>query len=129
MALMQVALPKEIERQLKQIDGDLDNIMGSMTRAGAEVVEHNIRANAPDAIKKSNMMQNLSLTRNYKTASDGSMNTKVMFSGDFVDKDGRTKHAPLVANVFEYGRSNAPFPQDPFLRKSFGSKTKIEKAK
>ena len=35
--------------------------------------------------------------------------------------------APLVANVFEYGRSTSEFPKQPFMRKSF-NKAAITKA-
>ena len=63
----------------------------------------------------------------YKTPSDDGINTKVAFYGYFTDEDGRKKAAPLVANVFEYGRSGLPFPKHPFLRKSF-RKSDIEQA-
>ena len=98
-----------------------------MTKAGAEVAMQNIKASLPNGIKDSKMMSCLKMTKTYKTPSDEGINTKVGFYGYFINKDGVRTPAPLVANVFEYGRSNAPFPKQPFLRKSF-SKGKIEKA-
>jgi hypothetical protein len=93
-----------------------------MTQAGAEVVEHNIRANVPDGIRNSKMMRCLKITKVYKTPSDDGINTKVAFYGYFENENGKKTPAPLVANVFEYGRSNADFPKQPFMRKSFKKK-------
>ena len=98
-----------------------------MTRAGAEVVESNIEANIPESIRGSQMMKCLKVTKTYKTPSDDGINTKVGFYGYFVNENGKRVPAPLVANVFEYGRSTAPFPKHPFLRKSFKRK-QIEEA-
>ena len=81
-----------------------------MTKAGAKVVEKNIIANVPDGIRNSEMMKNLKITQTYKTPSDDGINTKVAFYGYFTNKEGKTVPAPLVANVFEHGRSNLPFP-------------------
>ena len=57
----------------------------------------------------------------------GAGNTKVGFYGYFENDEGKKVPAPLVANVFEYGRSGLPFPKHPFLRKSF-KKSEIEQA-
>lgn len=73
------------------------------------------------------MMNNLIITKVFKTPTDDGINCKVMFSGYFVNENGVRTPAPLVANVYEYGRSNAPFPKQPFLRKSF-NKGQIEAA-
>lgn len=123
----ELQLPNEIMKDIEKIYNNSDNIFGQMTKAGAEVVERNIRANVPQSIRDSKMMDCLKLTKTYKTPSDDGINTKVGFFGYFENKDGKTIPAPLVANVFEYGRSNAPFPKQPFLRKSF-KKGEIEKA-
>ena len=127
MAKMTLELPTELMNDFKKIYDNADEIFGEMTRAGARVVENNIRANAPDAIRKSNMMSCLKTSKTYKTPSDDGINTKVGFFGYFQNEDGKTMPAPLVANVFEYGRSNAPFPKQPFIRKSF-KKGEIEQA-
>ena len=106
---------------MQMIERNTDKIMGEMTRAGAEVVLKNAQANAPSISSYGK------LSKTYKTPSNDGINTKVGFYGRFIDKDGREKIAPLVANVFEYGRSSSPFPKHPFLRKSF-KKKEIEKA-
>ena len=120
-------LPTEIIKDIEKISGDCEEIFGAMTRAGAEVVDSNIKANIPQSIRESNMMDCLKVTKTYKTPSDDGINTKVGFYGYFINEDGKRVPAPLVANVFEYGRSSAPFPKHPFLRKSFRKK-EIEEA-
>lgn len=120
-------LPTEIMRDMQKIYDNCDEIFGEMTKAGAEVVNHNIIANVPQSIKDSEMMNCLKVTKVYKTPSDDGINTKVGFYGYFKNKKGKIVPAPLVANVFEYGRSSAPFPKHPFLRKSF-KKKEIEEA-
>ena len=127
MAKFSLELPTEIMKDFQKIYNDADNIFGEMTKAGAEVVESNIRANVPKSIRNSKMMNCLKITKTYKTPSDDGINTKVGFYGYFENKEGKTVPAPLVANVFEYGRSNLPFPKHPFLRKSF-KKSEIEEA-
>lgn len=127
MAKFKMEMPTEIMKQFKEIHDNSDEIFGEMTRAGAEVVEKNIIANVPQSIQKSEMMKCLKVTKTYKTPSDDGINTKVGFFGYFKNEDGKIVPAPLVANVFEYGRSNLPFQKHPFLRKSF-KKSEIEKA-
>lgn len=127
MARFNLELPVEIMKDIQKIDTNYKEIFGGMTKAGAEVVYSNIVANVPDGMRKSNIMNTLKISRVYDTPSDDGINTKVLFAGYFVNEDGKTVPAPLVANVFEYGRSNAPFPKQPFLRKSF-RKGQIEKA-
>ena len=127
MAKFSIELPTDIVKQMQRIHDDSDKIFGEMTRAGAEVVESNIVANVPDSIRNSKMMKCLKVTKTYKTPSDDGINTKVGFYGYFENEDGKIVPAPLVANVFEHGRSNLPFPKHPFLRKSF-KKSEIEQA-
>jgi hypothetical protein len=127
MAKFEMQLPTEIIKDFQKIDKNAEKIFGEMTKAGAEVVNSNIRANVPKAIRNSKMMDCLRITKTYKTPSDDGINTKVGFYGYFQNEDGKTVPAPLVANVFEYGRSNAPFPKQPFMRKSF-KKGDIEQA-
>ena len=127
MAKFEMQLPDEIMKDFKKVYDNSEKIFGEMTKAGAKVVNENIRANVPKAIRNSKMMDCLKITKVYKTPSDDGINTKVGFYGYFVNEEGKTVPAPLVANVFEYGRSNAPFPKQPFMRKSF-KKGDIEKA-
>lgn len=127
MASFELQLPKEIMEDMKKINDNYDEIFGAMTEAGAEVALGNIKAGVPASIRKSNMMKCLKMTKTYKTPSDDGINTKVGFYGYFINENGVRTPAPLVANVFEYGRSNSPFPKHPFLRKAF-SKSAIERA-
>jgi len=127
MAKYEMELPKEILESFKKVYDNSDEIFGEMTRAGAEVVEKNIVSNVPQSIRNSNMMKCLKVTKTYKTPSDDGINTKVGFYGYFQNEEGKIVPAPLVANVFEYGRSNLPFPKHPFMRKSF-KKSDIEQA-
>jgi hypothetical protein len=127
MAKFQLELPTEIMKDFQKVYDNADEIFGEMTKAGAEVVEKNIISNVPESIRNSKMMRCLKLTKVYKTPSDDGINTKVGFYGYFQNENGKTVPAPLVANVFEYGRSNLPFPKHPFLRKSF-KKSEIESA-
>lgn len=127
MPKFELQLPNEIIKDIQRIQNNTDAIFGEMTRAGAEVVEKNILANVPQGIRKSKMMDCLKVTKTYKTPSDDGINTKVGFFGNFIDEDGRAKKSEVVGNVFEYGRSNLPFPKQPFMRKSF-KKKEIEQA-
>lgn len=119
MASFEMELPTEIIKDFEKINNNAEDIFGKMTKAGAEVVMKNIRSNVPSSFRGSNIMSCLKMTRTYKTPSDDGINTKVGFYGYFINKDRRRVPAPLVANVFEYGRSNAPFPKHPFMRRSF----------
>lgn len=127
MAKFQMELPNDIIKDFQKIFDNSDEIFGTMTQAGAEVVEKNIKASVPKSIQRSQMMKCLKVTKVYKTPSDDGINTKVGFFGYFKNEEGKTVPAPLVANVFEYGRSNLPFPKHPFMRKSF-KKSEIEQA-
>lgn len=127
MALFEMELPNELLKDFEKLDKNCEEIFGAMTQAGANVVAANVRANAPAAMKRSQIMNCLKVTRVYKTPSDDGINSKVMFAGYFTNEDGKREPAPLVANVFEYGRSNSRFPKQPFFRKSF-RKSEIEQA-
>ena len=127
MARFDAVLPDKVMKEFRDVYDNTDEIFGEMVKAGAEVAESNIIANMPDGIRNSPMMNNLVITKVFKTPTDDGINCKVMFSGYFINEHGVKTPAPLVANVFEYGRSNAPFPKQPFLRKSF-NKAQIEAA-
>lgn len=127
MAKFEMQLPKEILDDFKKIYDDSEEIFGAMVEAGADVVMDNIRSSIPASFRDSDIMNCLRATKVYKTPSDDGINAKVGFYGYFQNKDGVRTPAPLVANIYEYGRSDAPFPKQPFLRKSF-TRSKIEKA-
>lgn len=127
MAKAKFEIPQELIAQMKKLEQDTPEMMKSMVEAGAETVLERIRSNAPAGMKSSPIMNCLSSTRPYEAPSDDSINVKVGFAGYFTNEDGVKTPAPLVANIFEYGRSNSPFPKQPFMRKSF-SKAAITKA-
>lgn len=127
MAKFVMELPRETMDMFRNVYQNAEAMMENMTQEGAKVVYNNIKANVPQSFLDSEIMNNLYITGAYKTPSDGGINTKVAFYGYFTNKDGKKTPAPLVCNVFEYGRSDSPFPKHPFLRKSF-SQSQIEKA-
>ena len=148
MAKFKLELPKEIMDDVKKIYDNSDKIFGGMTRAGAEVVQKNVKANAPIP----ELANHVKTSVTYKTPSDDGINTKVYITGYLPFTNGRTKFvrraggreyvstkgvpAPFVANVYEYGTSNrytdsganrGKISKKPFFRKSF-KKAQIEKA-
>lgn len=127
MAKFELELPDSIIDDLDRIYLNCDLIFGKMTRAGAEVVMKNVKKNVPKSFLGSNIMHCLYMTKPYKTPSDDGINTQVGFYGYFINKKGKKVPAPLVANVFEYGRTDATFTKHPFFRKSF-RKDEVEKA-
>lgn len=127
MARFKAELPNDIIKQFEGVEKNTDAMLAEMTEAGAKIVLANIKANVPSSWHSSNIMKCLKVTRTYKTPTDDGVNTKVAFYGYFKNKNGEIIPAPLVANVTEYGRSNSPYPKQPFLRKSF-KKADIERA-
>lgn len=125
MARFELELPTEIMQDVQKLNKNYEQIFGGMTKAGAEIVHENVKQNMPDSFKNSKIKDCLKMTRTYKTPSDDGINTKVAFYGYFTNHKGVKTPAPLVCNIFEYGKSN--FTKRPFMRKSF-SKAKIQKA-
>lgn len=133
-------LPTEIMKDIEKVYKNTDEMLGEMTRAGAAVVEANMREGAPEALK-----DYVVTTRTYTTPSDGGINTKVMVKGYIPFSDPNRKGftrsggggdsyttdkgvpAEFLANLYEHGRSTAPFPKKPFVRKAFKRK-EIEEA-
>lgn len=140
MAKFDMQLPKDLMSDLRKLDTNADKIFGDMTKAGAEVALSAVRSTAPDILKPYAKM-----TRTYKTPSDDGINNKVIFSGYIPFSGNRTEFkrrgrgggkvystsngipADFLAIMYEYGRSNAPFPKHPFFRRSF-NEGKIKKA-
>lgn len=124
MAAFDEQLPTELMEQFEFLDKSTDTMLKEMTREGAKKVLANVKANVPPSFRESGIMKCLKLTRSYKTPSDDGVATKVAFYGYFMNKNGKKSHktpAPLVCNLFEYGRSNSPYPRHPFMRRSFVS--------
>jgi len=148
MAEFKLELPKEIMDDIKKIYDNSEEIFGGMTRAGAEVVEKNVKANAPLPELASHVKTSVT----YKTPSDDGINTKVYVGGHLPFSGNRTSMvrpaggkryvtykgvpAGFVAAMYEYGTSNrytdsgayrGVMGKRPFFRKSF-KKAQIEKA-
>lgn len=120
-----IELPTEVMKEIEKVAKNADDILGGMTKAGAEVVYSNIKASVPPSFRSSNIMKCLKITRTYKTPTDDGINTKVAFYGYFINHRGVRTPAPLVANVFEYGSTTVA--KRPYLRSSF-KKSQIERA-
>lgn len=127
MAKFTADIDDSVLKDISYIDKNFDHIFGGMTQAGAEVVYKNVIATLPEPLKSSGFSSRVKLSRVYKTPSDDGINTKVMITGYFKNKDGRKTPAPLVANMFEYGSDKRNYPKQPFFRKSF-KKSQIMKA-
>ena len=127
MAKFTVNIDDSVLKDISYIDKQFDHIFGGMTQAGAEVVYKNVISSLPEALKSSGFTKNVKLSRVYKTPSDDGINTKVMITGYFKNKEGKKTPAPLVANMFEYGSGKRKYPKHPFFRKSF-KKSQILKA-
>lgn len=140
MAKFKVELPTEVIKEIQSIYNNTGEIFGKMTEAGAKVVAENMKNNAPEILRKY-----VRLTKIYRTPTNGGINTKAYVKGYipfsnpnrqyFSRKGGSGKTytstegvpAEFLSILYEYGRSTAPFPKHPFLRKSF-KKKEIEKA-
>lgn len=127
MARMEVEFPTELMKVFEELGDNTQEMLEEMTQEGAKTVLSNVKANVPASFHSSGIMRCLKITRPYYTPSDGGRNTKVAFYGYFENEDGKRTPAPLVCNLFEYGRSNSPYPKHPFMRRSF-KKGQIESA-
>jgi hypothetical protein len=127
MAMMDVELPTELMKTFEELNVNTQKMLEEMTHEGAKTVLANVKANVPASFHSSGIMRCLKITRPYYTPSDGGRNTKVAFYGYFENEEGKRTPAPLVCNLFEYGRSNSPYPRHPFMRRSF-KKGQIEAA-
>ena len=141
MASYQVVLPDDVMKDFKKVYDNTEKIFGEMTQAGAKAAMSAVKANVP----KKEMASHVKLTKTYRTPTDGGINTKVYFkgylpfkgnrttfsrrgrSGDKVRTETRGIPVDFLAKIYEYGRSNRPFPKSPFFRRSF-NKGIIEQA-
>lgn len=127
MAKLEVRMPTKFINDLEKTLKGFDEICSEMVQAGGRVVYNNVMKNMPPVLKKSNFSRCVRLTKTYKTPSDGAINSKVMIiDGYFINHLGKRTPAPLIANVFEHGRSvesrGGYIPKQPFFRRSFVKK-------
>jgi hypothetical protein len=140
MAQFALELPQDLIAQFNKLNDNTDKVLGDMTQAGAKAVMDKIKTKCPDVLKNK-----IKISVTYKTPSDGGINTKVYFSGYIPFSDPNRNYfssvvkghrydnskgvpASFLAILYEYGRSNAPFPKHPSLRSAFGNKSAIEQA-
>lgn len=114
MAKIVIDIDDSVLKDISYIDKQFDHIFGGMTKAGAEVVYKNVISALPESLRSSGFSSHVKLSKVYKTPSDDGINTKVMITGYFINKDGRKTPAPLVANMFEYGSDKRKYPKHPF---------------
>ena len=124
MARFKAELPNDLMKELTKLERNTEKMLGEMTRAGAETVLNNIKANAPSGIKnEQQIMSKLKLSKDYKTPSDDGINTKVAFfygnDGYFINRNGQKVPIDLVLKITEYGGRTRNYPKKPFVRKSF----------
>lgn len=120
MAKFKAELPAELIQQFKALaDGGAKTMIKEMVDAGADVVLKNVKANMASSFDDASRLEkNLVKTKVYKTPSDDGENSKVAFYGYFVNEQGKTVPAPLVAQAREYGTSRGE-AKKPFIRKAF----------
>ena len=140
MAKMDVILPDDVMKQFEEIYQNTDEIFGEMTKAGAQAVLEDVKQKCPNK----DLVKYFRLSKTYKTPSDGGINTKVYAVGYLPFSDPNRKYfsrrakgtlyhtdkgvpVDFLLKLYEYGRSTAPFPKKPFMRKSF-RKAEIEAA-
>lgn len=119
MAKFKMQLPDDVMRDFEYVNKHDKIIWKAMTRAGANVVLATLKATVPASFHNSDIMKCLVMTRDYYTPSDDGWNTKVAFYGYYKNHNGVTTPAPLICNLYEYGRSARPYPKKPFMRKAF----------
>lgn len=123
MADFKFDLPDTFIKQLEALEENTEDMLKDMTKAGAELVYDGLKSNVPSSFHSSNIMKCLKITKTFKTPSDGGINTRAGFYGYFINKEGNLTPAPLVCNLYEYGRSTSPYPKYKFLKKSLNKST------
>lgn len=120
MAKFKAELPNDLIKQFESLaNGEASKMLEEMTQAGAEVAYNNVQANMKKSFEDSERLEKcLVKSRVYRTKSDDGVNTKVAFYGYFVNKQGKTVPAPLVAMAREFGTSRGE-AKKPFIRRAF----------
>lgn len=119
-------LPTDLIKKFEQLEIDTNKMLSDMVKAGAQVVRNNVNGKMPRELKKV-VDSGAKVSKVYKTPTDDGINQQVVISGYFVNRWKQVTPAPLVANLFEYGRSGASYPKKSFFRASF-NQNQIEQA-
>ena len=107
-------------------DFPLRGEMSPKATKGAGASKAMSRSDRWDGLRLGDTFALVPLRSKYKIQGGYFMNSK-QETFSHINENGEAVPAPLVANVFEYGRSGEPFPKQPFIRKSF-KKSAIQKA-
>ena len=124
MAGFNAELPNELIKSFQELETNTEEMLGEMTKAGAEVVYKQVKSNMKSSFKSTKSLEKgLKITKSYRTPSDDGINTKVGFYG--YDEDGIP--IPLKALAREYGTSRGE-KKKPFFRKAFRQESAITNA-
>ena len=127
MARFQAMLPTELIKQFEEVYDNTFEMMGDMTKAGAQIVYKNVQANMNKSFKSvRSLNKGLTITKVYRTTSDDGVNSKIGFYGKKTKQYPDGVPIPLIALAREYGTSSGE-SKKPFFRKSF-KKAQIENA-
>ena len=120
MAKFNANIPNDLLKEFDELAIATPQMIGDMTKAGAETVRNIVKSNLSKSFKSTDRLQeHLYVSKTYHTPSDDGTNNKVYFYG-YLDKN--KKHpVPLVAMAREYGTSKGE-AKKPFFRKSFNQK-------
>ena len=135
MAKLKLELPTDLIKQFGTLEKNSEELMGKVTKAGAEVVYKNIVKNMQGSFKNPKKMQDgLKITRTYKSSKKETIGNFVGFYGyipfsdpnrKFFSRKGAggtiyktDKGVPrdFLAQVAEYGTSK--IAKKPFIKKS-----------
>ena len=124
MAGFSAELPNELIKSFQKLENNTEEMLSEMTRAGAEVVYKQVKANMKNSFKSiESLDKGLKITKSYRTPTDDGINTKVGFYG-YNDKG---VPIPLIAMAREFGTSSGE-KKKPFFRKAFKKVNEIESA-
>jgi HK97 gp10 family phage protein len=124
MAGFSAELPNELIKSFQELENNTEEMLSEMTRAGAEVVYKQVKANMKNSFKSTESLdKGLKITKSYRTPTDDGINTKVGFYG-YNDKG---VPIPLIAMAREFGTSRGE-DKKPFFRKAFRQESAITNA-
>lgn len=124
MARFNAELPNDLLKCFDELEINCEEMFGNMTKAAAEVVLKNVKANMSKSFKSiKSLEQGLKMTKTYKTPSNDGINTYIGFYGYAKDSKPTKKHPygtpiPLIAMAREYGTSRGE-RKKPFFKTSF----------
>jgi HK97 gp10 family phage protein len=124
MAGFSAELPNELIKSFQELENNTEEMLSEMTRAGAEVVYKQVKANMKNSFKSTESLdKGLKITKSYRTPTDDGINTKVGFYG----YNEKGVPIPLIAMAREFGTSRGE-KKNPFFRKAFRQESAITNA-